>query len=72
MIAFDTGPGNMVIDALVESTGGKQNFDRGGRIAARGNLNRDLLDQAAGRSVLPPKPPKSAGREQYGVEFVRA
>ncbi|MGO4879871.1 MAG: anhydro-N-acetylmuramic acid kinase [Bryobacteraceae bacterium] len=70
-IAFDTGPGNMVIDALVrESTGGKQNFDRGGRIAARGNLNRDLLDRLLVDPYYRRRPPKSAGREQYGVEFV--
>jgi anhydro-N-acetylmuramic acid kinase len=55
VVAFDTGPGNMVIDALVrEHTRGKQNFDRGGRLAAYYRRN----------------PPKSAGREQYGAEFV--
>jgi anhydro-N-acetylmuramic acid kinase len=42
--AFDTGPGNMVIDALAhEFTNGRQNYDRNGRIAATGQINRELL-----------------------------
>jgi anhydro-N-acetylmuramic acid kinase len=70
-VAFDTGPGNMVIDALVgEHTGGRQNFDRGGRIAAQGNLNRALLDELLADPYYRRKPPKSAGREQYGADFV--
>jgi anhydro-N-acetylmuramic acid kinase len=45
VIAFDTGPGNMVIDALArEYTGGKRNYDRGGRIADAGNVQTKLLD----------------------------
>jgi anhydro-N-acetylmuramic acid kinase len=70
-IAFDTGPGNMVIDALVrELTGGRQNFDRNGRIAAQGAVNRALLDRLLAEPYYRKKPPKSAGREQYGAEFV--
>jgi len=70
-IAFDTGPGNMAIDALTrEHTRGRQNFDRGGRIAAQGNLNRPLLDDLLADPYYRSKPPKSAGREQYGAEFV--
>ncbi len=70
-IAFDTGPGNMVIDALVgEYTGGRQGFDRGGRIAAQANVNRPLLDRLLADPYYRTKPPKSAGREQYGAEFV--
>ena len=70
-IAFDTGPGNMVIDALTrEYTKGRQNFDRNGRIAAKGNLNRPLLDELLADPYYRRKPPKSAGREQYGAEFV--
>ena len=70
-IAFDTGPGNMVIDALVRAyTNGRQGFDRGGRIAAQGNLNRPLLDDLLTDSYYRRKPPKSTGREQYGAEYV--
>jgi anhydro-N-acetylmuramic acid kinase len=71
VIAFDTGPGNMIIDALVaEMTGGKQLFDRGGAIASKGHVDRVLLDKLLADRYYKKKPPKSAGREQYGAEFV--
>ena len=71
VVAFDTGPGNMVIDALAqEYTRGKQNFDRDGRIAARGRVNRALLDGFLADAYYRKPPPKSAGREQFGAEFV--
>jgi anhydro-N-acetylmuramic acid kinase len=71
VIAFDTGPGNMVIDALVAKyTNGKQLFDRGGNIAAKGHVDRKLLDRLMADAYYTRKPPKSAGREQYGAEFV--
>ena len=66
VVAFDTGPGNMVMDALA----GSQKFDRGGRIAAQGKVNRALLDRLLADPYYTRKPPKSAGREQYGAEFV--
>jgi len=69
--AFDTGPGNMVIDALTrEYSQGKLSYDRGGRIAESGNVNRNLLDDLLGDPYYRRKPPKSAGREQYGADFV--
>jgi anhydro-N-acetylmuramic acid kinase len=69
--AFDTGPGNMVIDALVQRhSGGKLRYDRDGRIAARGKVLRDVLDRLLADPYYRRKPPKSAGREQYGAEFV--
>ena len=71
VVAFDTGPGNMVIDWLArEFSGGKLNCDRGGKIAASGNVNRALLDSLLRDAYYRRKPPKSAGREQYGVEFI--
>jgi anhydro-N-acetylmuramic acid kinase len=71
VVAFDTGPGNMVIDALVaEHTGGKRKYDRGGKLAARGNVNRKLLDELLQDSYYRQRPPKTAGREQYGKEFI--
>jgi anhydro-N-acetylmuramic acid kinase len=69
--AFDTGPGNMVIDALVrEFTKGRENYDRDGRIAATGQINRQLLRGLLRDSYYRRRPPKSAGREQYGTQFV--
>ena len=71
VVAFDTGPGNMVIDALVrEHTHGRQTFDRGGKLAAAGKVNAALLRDLLGDSYYRRKSPKSAGREQYGMEFI--
>jgi anhydro-N-acetylmuramic acid kinase len=71
VVAFDTGPGNMAIDALVSlHSGGRQRFDRGGRIAAQGRINRKLLDSLLADPYYKLKPPKTAGREQYGAGFV--
>jgi anhydro-N-acetylmuramic acid kinase len=71
VVAFDTGPGNMVIDALVrEHTGGARNFDRGGRMAAAGRIDHALLDDLLSDAYYRRNPPKSTGREQYGADFV--
>jgi len=71
VIAFDTGPGNMVVDALVTGyTGGKRKFDRGGEIAARGEVNESLLKLLLRDRFFRQKPPKTAGREQFGAEYV--
>lgn len=71
VIAFDTGPGNMVVDALAErATRGKQKFDKDGKLARRGHVNPKLLDRLLRDPFIQSKPPKSAGREQYGREFV--
>ncbi len=69
--AFDTGPGNMVIDALVkEYTGGKQTFDRNGRYAGRGVVNQILLESLLSDPYCLARPPKTAGREQYGEQYI--
>jgi anhydro-N-acetylmuramic acid kinase len=71
VIAFDTGPGNMVIDQLAwVITKGKQTFDRGGRLAKQGKPNRTLLAQLLRDPYYRGRPPKSCGREQFGREFV--
>jgi anhydro-N-acetylmuramic acid kinase len=71
VIAFDTGPGNMVIDALAqEFSSGKLRCDRGGKIAASGTPDVGLLDRLLVDRYYRQRPPKSAGREQYGAEFV--
>jgi anhydro-N-acetylmuramic acid kinase len=70
LIAFDTGPGNMVIDQLVSRiTLGRQTFDRDGVMAAAGNIDQKLLNKLLRDKFLRAKPPKTAGREQYGAEF---
>ena len=66
--AFDTGPGNMVIDGLAREMG--QSCDRGGKIAESGRVNTRLLDELLRDPYYRRKPPKSAGREQYGAEFI--
>lgn len=72
VIAFDTGPGNMVMDQLVAiATGGKRKFDASGAIASTGKLNRKLLDRWMRAPYFRRPPPKTAGREQYGKEFVQ-
>lgn len=70
VIAFDTGPGNMVIDAAVEKLFGKA-FDRGGKIAASGAAIESVLDAMLRAMFFCTKPPKTAGREEFGREFVR-
>jgi anhydro-N-acetylmuramic acid kinase len=68
VIAFDTGPGNMVIDALAQELFDKP-FDRNGRIAARGAVLTQVLDQMLKDSYFRRKPPRTTGREQYGREY---
>jgi len=68
VVAFDSGPGNMAIDALARELG--QPYDRGGKIAESGTVNTALLDELLADGYYRRKPPKSAGREQYGAAFV--
>jgi len=71
VIAFDTGPGNMVIDQLVSRiTQGGQTYDRDGVMAASGVPDPKLLAKLLRDKYFRAKPPKTAGREQYGAEFV--
>lgn len=72
VIAFDTGPGNMVMDALVEHhTRGQRRFDRNAALASRGKVSRWLLRILMRDPFFRKPPPKSAGREEYGAEFVQ-
>ena len=71
VLAFDTGPANMVIDALVQRlTNGRQFYDRAGALAATGRIDRALLSQLMRDPYFSRNPPKSAGREQYGAGFI--
>jgi anhydro-N-acetylmuramic acid kinase len=68
VMAFDTGPGNMVIDALAAKLIGKK-FDRNGVIAARGMVLADVVEAELRDPYFGLKPPRTAGREQFGREF---
>jgi len=70
MIAFDTGPGNMVIDAVTDRLF-RQACDRDGRLAASGRVLTRVIDKILGEPFFREKPPKTAGREEFGREFVR-
>lgn len=68
VIAFDTGPGNMVIDALAQQLFGKR-FDRNGRLASAGTVLAPVLSRALRNPYFALKPPRTAGREQFGREY---
>ena len=70
VIAFDTGPGNMLIDdGAARATGGQQRYDRDGALAAAGTVNEALLAQLMAHPYLSLPPPKTTGREQFGRSF---
>jgi anhydro-N-acetylmuramic acid kinase len=72
VLAFDTGPGNMVIDALAEAASdGYWRFDREGQIAAAGRVRPDLLAEWLGDPYFSREPPKTTGREHFGLQFAR-
>ena len=68
VLAFDTGPGNMVIDALMQELFGKA-FDRNGAVAARGKVLGSVLQTELRNSYYNLKPPRTAGREQFGQAY---
>lgn len=69
VIAFDTGPGNMVIDAVMSHLH-KRRFDRNGETAAKGKVIERVVKEILRSSFFSRKPPKTAGREEFGREFV--
>jgi anhydro-N-acetylmuramic acid kinase len=71
LIAFDTGPGNGMIDALASRiSGGRMRMDRDGRIAASGHVNQELLAKLMEHPYFRRRPPKSTGREEFGPELL--
>ncbi|MHB8384546.1 MAG: anhydro-N-acetylmuramic acid kinase [Candidatus Binataceae bacterium] len=71
LIAFDTGPGVGLIDALAnQMTAGKMRMDRGGKIAARGQVSEPLLTALMRHSFFRRRPPKSTGREEFGLPYL--
>jgi len=69
VVAFDTGPGNMVIDAVTERLFGEP-YDRDGQIAASGNVLDHVVAGISRQPFFRRKPPKTAGREEFGRDFV--
>jgi anhydro-N-acetylmuramic acid kinase len=69
VLAFDTGPGNMVMDAIMHVLFARP-FDRGGKIAASGKVIEPVLERILRRDFFRARPPKTAGREEFGREFV--
>ncbi len=71
VVAFDTGPGNLLINAAVsEMTGGAEAFDRNGERAMRGSLDDDLLTELLADSYISRRPPKTTGRELFNAVWV--
>ena len=72
VFAFDTGPGNMLIDALVQHfTRGRLRYDNNAALARSGHLHRGLLAQLMRDPYLKLKPPKSTGREYFGAPYLK-
>ncbi|MCM8749991.1 anhydro-N-acetylmuramic acid kinase [Thermomicrobiaceae bacterium CFH 74404] len=70
--AFDTGPGNALIDGVVTLlTGGTATFDADGRLAAQGSIDEGLLARLLADPYLNRPPPKTTGRERYGLPLCR-
>ena len=70
VVAFDTGPGNMVIDALMQKLF-RRPYDRGGKAAAVGQVREDVVEKLLRAPFFRQQPPRTAGREEFGREYVR-
>ena len=71
VFAFDTGPGNMIVDALIQGmTRGRARYDRGAKTALSGRTVPELLSRMMREPYLRKRPPKTAGREQFGQIYV--
>ena len=71
IMAFDTGPGNMVIDLLMQMLF-KKNYDRDGGVASSGTVLQSVLEKSLDAAYFKLKPPKTAGREEFGSEYAQA
>jgi anhydro-N-acetylmuramic acid kinase len=73
VVAFDTGPGNMIIDEIANLvTNGQLAYDQDGLMAARGKVCADLLAELLTHPYLAKQPPKTTGREKFGIAFAKA
>lgn len=72
ILAFDTGPGNMLIDAAVNLlTSGEHDFDLDGSLAAKGKSDEKLLSDLMSHPFISASPPKTTGREDFGIYFAK-
>jgi anhydro-N-acetylmuramic acid kinase len=71
VLAFDTGPGNMIMDQLMQQLFGRP-YDRNGAAAAAGHILQPLLEDLLRNPYFRVTPPKTAGREEFGREYVKA
>lgn len=74
IFAFDTGPANLLINAITEKiTNGEKTFDEGGKMALKGKVDEELLEEIILKDTyLDIKPPKSTGREYYTEDFANS
>lgn len=71
VMGFDTGFGNMTIDALIQwLTRGRDKYDKNGQLASKGQVNEEWLKTILAHPFFKKKPPKSAGREQFGRSYL--
>ncbi|MFP5247070.1 MAG: anhydro-N-acetylmuramic acid kinase, partial [Thermoanaerobaculia bacterium] len=72
VIAFDTGPGNMIIDELAWiATNGRQTYDVDGALGESGTVREELLERWMSDPYFAKSPPKTTGRELFGTQFAR-
>lgn len=70
LVAFDCGPGNMLLDGIM-ATLGKARYDAGGTIAAAGRASEEIVREFLADDFIARRPPKSAGREQFGATYLK-
>ena len=70
VIAFDTGPGNMVIDAAMQALYGRR-YDRDGKVAASGRILEPVITKLLRARFFLHKPPRTAGREEFGRDYLQ-
>ncbi|HWO75012.1 MAG TPA: anhydro-N-acetylmuramic acid kinase [Bacillus sp. (in: firmicutes)] len=72
VVAFDTGPGNMIIDAFANwATNGALSYDKDGSLAVKGSIDQKWLNELLQHEYFKLAPPKSTGRELFGTEFAK-
>jgi len=69
VVAFDTGPGNMIIDAVAQELF-KRPFDQAGKLAAKGKPQIEIIRKVMGKPFFRQPPPRTAGREEFGGKFI--